>query len=162
LIGILNSSDVDLRREAVKSLEQLGDRRASKPLVAVLLDKDEDIFVRRLAGGGIVRIDRDTAFGPLTQIVNDKTEIAPARRMAAEKLALYRDDRSIQLFIELLKNEQHPWWLRQIAANRLSRASAQAGPISPSIEALKTASSDADQRIAKIAQEALGERSSNP
>ncbi len=159
LISILNSSDVDLRREAVKSLEQLGDRRASKPLVAVLLDKDEDIFVRRLAGGGIVRIDRDTAFGPLTRIVNDKTEIAPARRMAAEKLALYRDDRSIQLFIDLLKDEQQPWWLRQIAADRLGRVSAQADPTSPFIEALKVASSDADERVAKIAQEALGEKS---
>ena len=162
LIGILDSSDVDLKREAVKSLEQLGDRRASKPLVAVLLDKDEDIFVRRLAGGGIVRIDRDTAFGPLTRIVNDKTEIAPARRMAAEKLALYRDDRSIQLFIELLKDEQQPWWLRQIAANRLSRVSAQADPISPCIEALEAVSSDADQRIAKIAQKALGKKGTTP
>jgi HEAT repeat protein len=122
-----------------------------------LLNKDEDIFVRRLAGGGIVSIDRDTAFGPLTQIVNDKTEIAPARRMAAERLALYRDDRSIRLFIELLKDEQQPWWLRRIAADRLSRVT-----ISPCIEALRAASSDADERIAKIAQEALERKGTTP
>jgi HEAT repeat protein len=157
LIGILSSSDADLRREAVKSLERLRDRRALKPLATVLLDKDEDIFVRRLAGGGIVSIDRDTAFGPLTRIVNDKTEIAPARRMAAERLALYRDDRSIRLFIELLKDEQQPWWLRRIAADRLSRVT-----ISPCIEALRAASSDADERIAKIAQEALERKGTTP
>ena len=147
---------MDLRREAVRSLEKLGDRRALKPLMTVLMNRDEDIFLRRLAGGSIVKIDRELAFGPLAQIVKDDKDNAPARRMAAEKLTFYRDDRAFQLFAEVLRDKQQPWWLRKIAANRLGSASisGSSGPIC--IEALKAASDDVDKRIAEIAQHALG------
>lgn len=153
LIGLLNSSDVDLRREAVRSLERLRDRRALRPLMMVMMNRDEDIFVRRLAGRGIVKIDRGIVFGPLVQIMNDETESAPARRMAAEILALFRDDSSIPPFIEVLKNEQQHWWLRQIAVNHLGRDGACV--TTACIEALKVAANDADPRIAEIARDAL-------
>ncbi len=151
LIQILNSADAGLRREAASSLERIGDRRALKPLVIVLMNRDEDIYVRRLAGRGVVKIDRDIAFGPLVQIIKDEAESPPARRMAAERLALFRDDRSTAQLIEVLKDKRQPWWLRQIAANNLGMAD----PTSPCIKALKIAANDADERISKIAQDAL-------
>jgi HEAT repeat protein len=155
LIGLLNSPDVELKREAAKALEKLGDRSALKPLIMVLMNRDEDIYVRRLAGGGIVKIDRDRAFGPLVQIMNDNIETAPARRMAAEKIALLRDNRSTSLFVEVLKDKQQPWWLRRVAVNCLSKAGARVISTSRCIKALEAAADDADERVAKAARDAL-------
>ena len=151
LIGILNSSDADLRREAVNSLGQLGDRRALRPLVLALMNRDENIYVRRLAGRGIVKIDQNIAFGPLVQIMNDEAENAPARRMAAEGLASLKDNRSTTQFIEVLRDTQQPWWLRRIAADHLSAGD----PTSPCIEALESVVDDEDKRISTIARDAL-------
>ena len=151
LIGILNSSDVDLRREAVNSLGQLGDRRALRPLVLALMNRDENIYVRRLAGRGIVKIDQNIAFGPLVQIMNDEAENAPARRMAAEGLGSLKDNRSTTQFIEVLRDTQQPWWLRRIAADHLSAGD----PTSPCIEALESVVDDEDKRISTIARDAL-------
>jgi HEAT repeat protein len=154
LIGLLNRRlDTDLRREVVRTLQRLGDRRALKPLMMVLMNRDEDIFVRRLAGGGIVKIDQDIAFGPLVQIMNDKTENAPARRMAAEILASSKDGRSITSLIEVLEDEQQPWWLRRIVIDHLGSFRSSA----PCIEALEAVADDADERIAKVARNALRE-----
>jgi HEAT repeat protein len=160
LISLLNHQlDADLRREIVRALaEQLADRRALKPLMMVLMNRDEDIFVRRLAGRGIVKIDQDIAFGPLVQIMNDKTESAPARRMAAKILASSKDDRSIPSLIKVLEDEQQPWWFRRVAADHLGSFRNSTA----CVEALEVAADDADDRIAKIARDALKEMDAQP
>jgi len=93
LIGLLKNSDIVIRRSAANSLEKLGERRALKPLLMVLMDREEDITVRRLAGRGIVNIDRSIAFGPLVEIMNDETENAPARRNTGDPRSLWLVDR---------------------------------------------------------------------
>lgn len=163
LLDFLISSDAVLRHKAIESLGIIADRRALKPLMMLLMSREENESIRRLAGKGIVKIDRDLAFGPLAQIVKDKTESAPARRMAAEELAQSGDTRSIPLLIEVLKDKQQPWWLRQVAANCLcwdelffNHAS------SICVEALKVAMGDSNEKVARAAQDALQTINSRP
>lgn len=155
LIDFLVSSDDNLRYEAVKSLELLADRRALKPLMMVLMNRDERDWIRRLAGRGVVKIDGNIAFGPLTQILKDKTENAPARRIAAEELVSSGNARAITIFANVLKDKQQPWWLRRIAVNCLARLESPNSPSSTCAEALKIAVSDPDVRVANAAREAL-------
>ena len=153
LISLLNSPDATLRYEAVKSLEILGDRRALKPLMMVMMNREEKDWIRRLAGRGAVKIDKDIAFGPLVQILKDVTENAPARRMAAEELTSSGNPRSIAVFANVLKDKQNPWWLRRIAVTCLAQLESFNSPIYA--EALKIAVSDPDERVANAAREVL-------
>ena len=154
LIDLLKVADADLRGVAVVSLGQLGDDRAMRPLIKIVESKDEDVFVRRSAGRGIVKMDRDTAFGPLARIMKDKTESAPVRRMAAEKLRSFRDERPLPLFAEVLKDRESPLWLRKIALGYLTSVShiRRFRHSDEYMEALKIAAADADEEIAKKAQ----------
>ena len=152
LIELLSSPDERFRGGVVESLAKLKDRSVLDSLKTVLMNKNESIYVRSLAGRGILRIDRDTAFGPLSQIVKDRTENAPARQTSASILASLKDDRSIPLFMEVLEDEHQPWQLRRIAVNYLRKFSSESLQC---IDALRVAADCPDERIAMIAQEAL-------
>jgi HEAT repeat protein len=157
LIDLLKDADAGLRGAAVASLEQLGDQRSLKPLIRILTSKNEDIFVRRLAGRGIVKIDRDTAFGPLARLVEDKTESAPVRRMAAENLRAFRDERPLTPFTKALKDQKSPLWLKRVVLSYLMSVShlRRFRYSDAYMEALKLAADDRNEEIAKKAREKL-------
>ena len=152
LMELLSSPDERFRGEVVKSLTQLNGSRVLDTLMTMLTNRDESIYVRRLAGRGLLRIDRDIAFGPLVQIMKDRTESAPARQTVASILASLKDDRSIPVFIEMLGDEQQYWQLRRIAVNHLGKFISSS---SPCADALESAANDSDERIAKTAQKTL-------
>lgn len=155
LIQLLSSPDERFRCGVVESLARLKDSRVLDTLMKVLMNMDESIYARSLAGRGILRIDRDTAFGPLAQIVKDRTESAPARQTAASILTSFRDERAVPIFIEILKDENQHWRLRRIAVSHLKKF---AGKSPLCVDALRAAADCPDERIAMIAQEALGEK----
>ncbi|MFC1719459.1 HEAT repeat domain-containing protein, partial [Candidatus Poribacteria bacterium] len=158
LIQLLDSPDERFRGGVVESLAQVKDSRVLDTLMTVLMNKDESIYVRSLAGRGILRIDRDTAFGPLSQIVKDRTESAPARQTSASILTSSRDKRSIPIFIAVLEDEDQHWQLRRIAVNHLKKFASESPPC---VDALEAAAGCPDERIAMVAQAALGEMDAN-
>ncbi len=158
LIQLLNSPDERFRGGVVEALARVKDSRVLDTLMAVLMSKDESIYVRSLAGRGIIRIDRDTAFGPLSQIVKDRTESAPARQTAASILTSFKDKRSIPIFIEVLEDEHQHWQLRRIAVNHLKKFASESHLC---VDAIRAAADCSDERIAMVAQTALGEMDAN-
>jgi len=158
LMELLSSSDERFRGAVVESLTRLNSSRVLDTLMTVLMNRDESIYVRRLAGKGMLRIDRDMAFGPLVQIMKDRTENAPARQTAASMLASLKGDRSIPIFIEMLGDEHQYWQLRRIAVNHLGKFISSSFPCA---DALESAVSDSDERIARIAQETLRKTNAN-
>jgi HEAT repeat protein len=155
LIDFLDSPDAILRHEAVKSLELLADPRGLKPLMMVLMNRNENDSIRNSAGMGIIKIDPKIAFGPLVQILKDETEISPARRIAAEVLASSGNPQSVSVFTEVIKNKQQPWWLRRIAVNCIAQLESCKSATSTCTEALKVAISDPDERVVNAARVAL-------
>jgi hypothetical protein len=77
--------------------------------------------------------------------------------MAAERLTSFKDGRSVEPFIEILKGEQTPFWLRRIAVSHMASFSdlERFYRSKSYMEALKSAADDADRKTAELAQETL-------
>ncbi|MBD3183694.1 hypothetical protein GF312_15500 [Candidatus Poribacteria bacterium] len=155
LVKLLNSDVVLIRWSAVSSLVDINDKDALKPLMMILMNRDEDIFIRRLASRGVVNMNRDIAFGPLSQIIKDDTEDPTTRRMAAESLTLIRDERTALLFADFLLDDSQPWWLKRISAEKLGNFKPGISCISRCIDALRYAASSEDEKTANAAQKSL-------
>lgn len=158
LAGYLNSPDNRLRETAIRSLAKLKDSRYLETFMTLLKDKNESVRMRGLVGRGIIRIDQDTAFGPLVQIIKDRTDSAPARQTAASLLASLKDEKSIPLFTELLKDNSQNWQLRRISVNFLKIFIHKSESC---VDALKAAAGDVDERIAEAAKAALAKSRSD-
>ena len=83
LIDALKDSDATVRRQAVTSLGQIGDREAVPALIAVAAD--QDVEIRRRAVRALGQIGDDRALDTLTAALKD--DDAAVRRHAAIAIA---------------------------------------------------------------------------
>jgi hypothetical protein len=109
LTQALNDEDELVRRDAAKTLGEIGDTRAVEPLIQAL--EDEESGVRMYAAMALAKIGDAKAVEPLIQALED--EESGVRREAAEALGEIGDERAIEPLIQALEDE-HP--MVQVAA----------------------------------------------
>ncbi|NQT71853.1 MAG: HEAT repeat domain-containing protein [Chloroflexi bacterium] len=169
-------SNEEVRRGAVEALEQIGDRRAVKPLITVLVDENK--YVRIGAAKALGQIGDVQAVQPLIIQLKDEyssdlpnaalealvkigtpaieplivaleDESKSARKRAAEALGQIGDDRSAASLIVPLRDKSS--YVHNAALEALLKIGAPAA-VEPFCVALK----DKDESVRKRAAEALG------
>ncbi len=146
LIEALRDDDVEVRRAATQSLDQLQDPRAVAALIAAL--KDSDAEVRKTAAWALGELGDRRAVEPLIGALKD--ENAEVRQSAAHSLGELSDPRAAGALLEMLKDSsadvrhQSLWALNEIPDPRA---------VEPLINALK----DSDADVRQMAAEGLGE-----
>jgi HEAT repeat protein len=92
LIADLNSSDPDIRYNAISPLYKSGDPRAVDPLIQAL--NDENFIIRFSAAAYLGGLNDTRAVDPLIRALNDEEE--SVREAAAESLGKLGDERAIK------------------------------------------------------------------
>ncbi len=103
LIAALNNPDWRIRREAVRSLTELGAKDALEPLIKVLKDETEIDHVRRFAAEGLASFGDEKAIEPLLEASAHKSH--RIRQGAIWGLSQFDTKRLLNFFIGLVKDQ---------------------------------------------------------
>jgi HEAT repeat protein len=144
IVKALQSTDDDIREEAVRALCELSDPRAVTPLIQAL--QDENRYVRREAAKSLGHLGDDRALVPLIQALKDEDRYA--REGAAEGLA----EMGGKAVGPLLKALRDPDWHVRMGAVIALRIIGSDRANEPLIEAL----SDESRFVRREAVKSLG------
>jgi len=154
IIASLESTDDNVRSNAIVELGQIDDARVVEPLIEILENKDEDASLRAAAAFWLAGETKDVrAIGPLLKALKDKDE--RVRENAAFSLGaitsavgIENNDRALQPLIDALQDENEA--VRRAAAKSLGWMGDDRA-----IEPLIAALSDEDSLVQGHAYEAL-------
>ena len=103
----LEDSDWGIRAFAAEALGNLKDRRATEPLISVVLNRQEDLTVRVIAMEALGRINDPRAIEPLITILrneHDPKENTALKQYAAGSLGKFNDYTCIEPLIDATKD----------------------------------------------------------
>jgi len=120
LIEAMSNPNMDIRRNAAKSLGMIGDARAIRSLFKAL--SDEEWFVRESASWALAHITDARIPGILTTALKDDNAVV--RESAAKALAELADALTIDALVEALQDNEYA--VAESAAQALSNIGAQA------------------------------------
>jgi HEAT repeat protein len=103
LITTLSDPDPLIRRQAIQALGKIKDPRAGKPLTEILIDTDEEPYVRATAAGALGRIEQATAVNALISALYDDNWVVRSRAVRA--LGKIRDPRAVDPLIGALRDK---------------------------------------------------------
>ena len=146
LAGMLKDPDEKIRREAAKALGIFKAEKSVEPLISLLADGSETMFVKAEVQKALCTID-EPAFGPLLQSL--ASESAELRKRAAETLAMMGDNRALPHVLKLAEDADER--VRAIAVETLGFMGTD------SVEPLLALLSDTNVTIRRRAVIALGQ-----
>jgi len=135
-----------VRNDAAKALGEIGDKRAVKPLVVALKDKDKDM--RSSAAKVLGQIGDARAVEPLIAGLKDKDSVV--RNASARALGQIGDARAVVPLIAALKDTDS--YMRNASARALGQIG-DARAVEPLFPLLK----DKDSKLSNTAAKALGQ-----
>jgi HEAT repeat protein len=145
LAATLKDEDPEIRKNAIRALEKIGDSGAVEPLVSMLRGEREK-GIRQMAIASLGKMG-PSAVAPL--IVALKDEDPEIRRNAIWALEKIGDPRAVEPLVSMLEREREAS-IRQAVVVSLGKM----GP--PAIKPLITALKERDHTVRKSAAEALG------
>lgn len=117
LIGRLRSYVPSLRKTSIRTLAELGDKRAVEPLIACLKHDDPD--TREVAAKALGNLGDERAVQPLITVMKADPD-ASVRQQAAEALGKLGSKRAVEPLIAALQDDKDRF-VRHAAARALGR-----------------------------------------
>jgi HEAT repeat protein len=152
----MNDSDSRVRYDAARALGEIGDPRATEPLIAAL--KNTDVSVRYHAAQALGEIKDPRALEPLIAALKDRD--VPVRYHAARALGEIKDPRAVEPLIAALKDTDYytdgifAYYVRTGAAMSLGKIK-DSRAVEPLIAAMKE--TNLDFRDREVPAELLAE-----
>ena len=116
LLWLLRSDDVQVRRQAVDIVEQVGDPLGELWPKLLRLLRDEDWWVRERVVDALVNLAGEQLTRHIATYLEDESDVV--RRYAVEVLMRLRDPRSMGLLLQVAQRDPD-WWVRERAVECL-------------------------------------------
>jgi HEAT repeat protein len=113
LIKILEARNESIVIKVIQALGKRGDKKAIKPLVEVIKNKEKSLTVKRDTAMALAKLG---AIEPLIEVLKDKNRDDDARRFAAGVLGPMKDKRAIEPLAQALLNKENNYMVRLHAA----------------------------------------------
>ncbi len=107
----------EVRWEIITALGQIGDPQSVQSLIQVLLNQNEDCFIRGAAAEAIGDLGDASAIDPLIQVLNNTNEDNTIRGSAIEALGVIGHSRALEPLLVALKDSDSS--IRQITAEAI-------------------------------------------
>jgi uncharacterized repeat protein (TIGR01451 family) len=133
LLAALQSPHAMTRYLAAEALGEIGDKRATTPLLKLMLE-DKDVYARGSAASALGNLRAVETVEPLIALLKDQSVYRFARICAAEALGKLGDKRAIEPLIKALSDKED--YVRYAAAHALGEFPEQA-VVEPLIDIVK-------------------------